>query len=110
MRGPLAGNKVFTRLSVAILVVAITQSAGADCVMLSVATVARYANVVFRGTSIAADSTTVTFKIERVWKGAVSGQFTAYLDIRGSERFTPRLHEDYLVFAHRPTDVERLNL
>jgi hypothetical protein len=98
-------------LLVAIVAGAFPRSASAECVLLSVRTVAKYADAIFSGTATdigsSAVSSAVTFDVDRVWKGPVTKPFTVYI-IRSLDSFEPRLGVKYLVFALRASkDDER---
>jgi len=93
-------------LLVAIVAGAFPQSANADCVRLSVRTVARYADAIFSGTATDVGSSAVTFDVDRVWKGPVTKPFTVYI-IRSIDSFEPRLGVKYLVFALRASEDEQ---
>jgi hypothetical protein len=66
-------------LIVTFLAVAFPTSAGADCVLVHVATVARSADAIFSGTVTDIDDLTVTFEVDQVWKGSVTKRLTVYL-------------------------------
>jgi hypothetical protein len=55
-------------LLVAVLAGAFPRCASAECVTLSVGTVARYADAIFSGTITTIDSDGVTFDVDRVWR------------------------------------------
>jgi hypothetical protein len=93
-------------LLVAIVAGAFPQSASAECVLLSVRTVAKYADAIFSGTVTSIDSDAVTFDVDRVWKGPVTKPFTVYI-IRSIDSFEPRLGVKYLVSALRASEDER---
>jgi hypothetical protein len=93
-------------LLVAIVAGAFPRSASAECVLLSVRTVARYADAIFSGTATDIGSSAVTFDVDRVWKGPVTKPFTVYI-IRSVESFEARLGVKYLVFALRASEDER---
>ena len=63
-------------LIVTLFAVAVPTGARAECIQLSVATVARYADAIFSGTITDAADWTITFEVDRVWKGPVTKQFT----------------------------------
>ena len=85
------------------IAVASSTLAHAECVQLNVATVARYADAVFSGRITDADGSTITFEVDRVWKGPVTKRFTVYR-VNSVEAFQPAVGSEYLVFARRASD------
>ena len=97
-------------LAVAIAAGAFPPPTRAECVLLKPVTVARAAAAVFSGTVTGIDSATITFDVDRVWKGPVTKQFAIYSVSRSAEPFEPTPGTKYLVFAETASEEERLRL
>jgi len=52
----------------------------------------------------------VTFAVERIWKGDVRREFDLYSFTRSPEHYALRIGGRYLVFAHAATQEERVDL
>jgi hypothetical protein len=93
-------------LLIALAAGAVARSANAECVTLSVGTVASYADAIFSGTVTDIGADAITFDVDRVWKGPVTKPFTVYV-IKSIDAFEPRLGVKYLVFAVRASEEEQ---
>jgi hypothetical protein len=94
-------------LLVTIVAGAFPLSASAECIALSVGTVARHADAIFSGTVTDIGASTITFDVDRVWKGPVTKPLTVYV-ISSVEPFEPTLGVKYLVLASRASKDDQL--
>ena len=115
------GAMLIRTISLAAVALLIPYAAGAECIGLPPALVAKSAAVVFSGTVTKVDRVDasewsrqfaqfVTFDVDRVWKGRVRRQFDVYSFTRTPEPYPLRVGTRYLVFAHTPTEQERVDL
>jgi hypothetical protein len=106
------------RYLLGLLAVIVPDIAVAECVVLRANVPAQSAALVFSGTAtdITANdasewpSAIITFDVDKVWKGRVTKRFVVYSFTRTAERFTFKIGQAYLVFAHEQTEAERHDL
>src|SRR5687767_15522560 len=103
-------------LLVAVFAAALPRSAMADCVLMSVGTVARAADAKFSGRVTSIESSfggpsAITFAVDRVWKGPITTPFTVYVpwSIERSGLLVVE-GEKYLVLAFRASEKERSSI
>jgi len=110
-----------SRLLLIAVISGIPHPAIAECTGLPLAVRAQSATVVFSGTVIRLTPTeapewargraqSVTFAVERIWKGDVPKEFDLYSFTRSPEHYALRIGGRYLVFAHAATQEERVDL
>ena len=101
-----------SNIVLAIVMVAATfpRPANAECVLLDPLTVSRQAAAVFSGTVTHIDFPTITFDVDRVWKGPVTKLFSIYSIENRLGEFNPTLGTKYLVFAMSASEDERFHL
>jgi hypothetical protein len=89
----------------------------AECVVLSLRDSIKPATVAFSGTTTAIvlttasasewPGTTMTFDVDRVWKGPVTKRIVVHSFTRSAEGMNFTVGKTYIVFAHSPTTEER---